>query len=298
MVHYAYYAFASAVFLASLSLILKALVRYRICDSGLVTWGMGASAGLVAAVVWLVLRPPFPSQAVWPLLAVVAAVQFGFWALNRALQEGDLSIVVPLLSLRIPLAAAMAVVFLGETHGLGIYSAVLLSCVAVALFGMGRPLKAQGGHGTHPAVPIGFACAGAAAFALSDPFAKLVIDRSGAADLLIWSLMLRGGFCAVMLVRPTYRQYRVAVRDWGMFLLSGGVTVAGLGCLYKAFLLADGVTLVNVILGTRGLFGLLMGAVLGRVLRVPLEKQPVRIYVLRAVASVLLFAALLIVLLG
>lgn len=81
MVHYAYYAFGSAV--------------------------------------WVVLRVPFPAPAVWPLLGVVAAAQIAIWAVNRALQEGDLSTVVPLLSLRIPLAAAMAVFFLGETHGPG-----------------------------------------------------------------------------------------------------------------------------------------------------------------------------------
>jgi len=298
VVTYAYYAFGSAAGLAGLSLIAKTLVRYRICDAGLVTWGMGTGAGVAAGVVWLVLRVPFPTPAVWPLLGVVAAAQMALWAVNRALQEGDLSTVVPLLSLRIPLAAAMAVVFLGETHGLGIYGAVVLSCVGVALFGVGRPLTAQGGHGTRPAVPIVIACAAAAAFALSDQFAKLGLDRSDALDLLIWSLMLRGVFCAAMLARPTYRQYRVALRDWGMFLVSGGLSVAALGCLYEAFHLADGVTLVNVILGTRGLFGLVLGAVLGRVLRVPLEKQPVRIYVLRAVGSGLLFAAVLIVLLG
>lgn len=293
---YAYYALGSALGVAALSLISKTLVRYRICDSGLVTWGTGAGAGLAAAVVWLVLRVPFPWQALWPLLGVIATVQLAIWLVNRAIQEGDLSAVVPLLSLKIPVAALMAFLVLGETHGLGIYAAVVLAGGGVALFGVGRPMRAQGGHGVHPVVPILFACAGATSFALSDQFAKLGLDRSGAIQILIWSLMLRGVLCAGMLARPHYRRYRIAPIDWGLFGASGVLTVAVLGSLYEAFRLADGVTLTNVILGSRGLFGLILGATFGRVLSVPLEKQPLRIYVFRAAGTGLIFVAILMVL--
>jgi uncharacterized membrane protein len=295
---YAYYAFGSAVGLATLSLISKALVRYRICNSGLVTWGIGAGAGLVGGVFWGVLRAPFPSQALWPLLGAAAAVQTATWLVNRAIQEGDLSTVVPLLSVKIPIAALMALVLLGETHGVGTYAAVGLAGAGAVLFGVGRPMKAQGGHGMPPAVSILFACAGAATFALSDQLAKLGLDRSGATEFLVWTVMLRGAFCAAMLARPGYRRYRVTALDWGLFLAGGGVTVAVLGSLYEAFRLSDGVTLTNVILGTRGLFGLLLGATLGRLLRVPLEKQPARIYLLRVFGTGLVFAAMLMVLTG
>jgi hypothetical protein len=69
-----------------------------------------------------------------------------------------------------------------------------------------------------------------------------------------------------------------------------------LGSLYQAFRVSDSVTLTNVILGMRGLFGLFLGATLGRLLRVPLESQPARIYFLRAFGTGLLFLAILIAL--
>jgi uncharacterized membrane protein len=295
---YIYYAIGSAVGFALLSLISKTLLRYRICDAGLVTWGDGVAAGLVAAVVWLVLGGPFPSQALWPLVGVAVAVQAAIWLVNRAIQEGDLSTVVPLLSMKIPLAALMALVLLGETHGPAVYAAVMLSGLGAVLFGVGRPHKARGGHGAHPMVPILFACAGAASFALSDQFAKLGLDHAGAIEFLIWTLMLRGAFCAVMFARPSYRQYRIAAVDWCLFLVSGGLTLAVLGSLYEAFRLSDGVTLANVILGMRGFFGLILGATLGRLLRVPLERQSGRVYLLRTVGTGLLFIAMLVVVLN
>ena len=298
MPSYAYYAFGSAAGLAALSLVSKALVRYRICNSDLVTWGTGAAAGLLGAAICLVLWLPFPSRAIWPLLGVVATVQVATWLVNRAIQEGDLSTVAPLLSIKIPIAALMAFVLLGEVHGSGTYAAVGLAGVGAVLFGVGRPLKAQGGHGTHPAVPVAFACVGAAAFALSDQLAKLGLERSETTGFLVWTLMLRGAFCAAMLVRPTYRRYRVTVYDWALFMAAGALTVAVLGLLYQAFRLSDSVTLTNVILGMRGLFGLLLGATVGRMLRVPLERQPLRIYLLRSVGTGLLLAAMLMVLLS
>jgi uncharacterized membrane protein len=257
---------------------------------------MGAGAGLAAGAVALALRVPFPTEAVWPLLGVIVAVQLAVWLVNRAMQEGDVSTVVPLLSVKIPAAALMAVLILGESHGPGTYAAVLLAGAGVALFGIGKPAEAQGGRGARPVVPILFACAAAVAFALSDQFAKLGLDRSGDLQILVWSLVVRGGFCAAMLARPTYRRYRIKAADAGLFLAAGVLTVTVLGTLYHAFDLAGGVTVPNILLGTRGLFGLVLGATLGRALRVPLEKQPPRIYVLRAVGTALLFAAVFIAL--
>jgi hypothetical protein len=282
--------------LAARSLVSKSLLRYRICDSGLVTWGIGLAAGLLGGAVWLVLRPPFPWRAVWPILGVVATVQAASWFVNRAIQEGDLSTVAPLLSVKIPMAAVLAFLVLGETYGPATYGAVGLAAAGAVLFGVGRPRPAQGGHGTPPVVAILLACAGAAAFAMADQFAQLGLNRSEGLGFLLWTLMLRGAFCGVMIARPAYRRYRVTGLDWLLFLVGGGVTVGALGSLYQAFRVSDSVTLTNVILGMRGLFGLFLGATLGRLLRVPLESQPARIYFLRAFGTGLLFLAILIAL--
>jgi len=298
MPDFAYYALASAVGLATLSVISKSLVRYRVCDSGLITWGIGMMAGLISGLFLVIRGVAFPSQAVWHLLGTVIAVQLARWLTNRAIQEGDLSTVVPLMGVKIPMAAAMAFVLLGESHGLNVYAAVALACGGVALFGIGRPERAQGGHDAHPVVPILFACGGAASFALSDQFTKLGLDRSSVVQFVTWAVTVRGVLCAAMFVRPKYRKYRIAGKDWALFAAGGALTVAVIACLATAFRLADGVAVVNVLLGARGLFGLLLGATLGKLLSVPIERQPARIYVLRSLGMLMLLAAVLMALAG
>ncbi|MHC4714062.1 MAG: EamA family transporter [Planctomycetota bacterium] len=288
-------ALLGALGLAAGGLAAKVLVRYRICSSGLVTWGMFIGAAAAAATIWLFARPPFPAAAVLPLLGLVLSLAFGGWFLNRAMQEGDASTVVPLLSIKIPLTAVLAFFILGETHTRGVYAAVLLSGAAMALFGTGKQRPAEGGHGRHPSYSVALAALSALSYAFADQAARLALRSAESFTVTLWGHMLLGPIGVVMLFRPYYRQYKVGKADVALFLVSGFVTIGAVWAFYAAFERAGGVTVPNVILGARGLFVLAIGYLLRGVLKVPLERQTSKVYALRLIGTVLFMVAVALV---
>ncbi|MDK1032611.1 MAG: EamA family transporter [Planctomycetia bacterium] len=299
MADYFLLALAGAICLSVYALMSKAIIRYRICDAGLVTWGMGLGAAIASGAALLFVSAPFPSPALVPLMGMVATALVGHWLLNRGLQEGDASMVVPLVSLKIPITAALAFVVLHEAHSVWIYGAVALSAAGVALFGMGKQEAAQGGHGRRPSFAITLACLASLAYAVSDQFVKLGLDAgNNAVAIILWNNILTGVVCAALLMRPAYRRYKVKALDVLLFLIGGTVFAAAVWFLFTSFERADGVTIPNIVLGCRGFLVLGIGYGLNKVLRVPIERQRGVIYLLRAAGTVLLFLAILIVLLG
>lgn len=96
------FAILSAVALGAYSVLIKTLLRYRVCDAGLVTWGLGIATGIISLVVVLAGRQPFPAEVPFLTVILAAIALGGHGLLSRALQDGDASTVVPLLSLKIP----------------------------------------------------------------------------------------------------------------------------------------------------------------------------------------------------
>jgi len=286
---------AAALALALSALLGKVLLRYRICDAGLVTWGQGVAISIISAGACLVLRVPLPGAGWLPVITLTAVLAIATRLLNQALQEGDASTVVPLLGLKIPASGLMAWLVLGERISAAVWLAVICSAAAVALFGIGRQEVSQGGHGRHPAVAVVLSVITAVLFSGADIVARTsesVIDPLG---LVLWSNVVWGPVSALMLTGSKFRKYKVKRLDIGLFTL-GAVFVTGamLG-LYYAFQLADSVIMPNVIMGTRGLFALIAGYALNKVARVPLERQRGLVYIYRMLGTLLILAALAIV---
>jgi len=286
---------ASAAAFACNSLIGKVLLRYRICDAGLVTWGTAAATALVSAVVLSITRPAFPVE-IWPMLLALAAVLLtAGWLVAHALQEGDPSTVTPLLGAKVPLTALLAFFVLGEVHGVLVYVAVLCAAAAIVFFGLGRQEKAQGSHGHGPLVPIVYTCSAAGLYAVADQIAKLCLAHTSSWALVLWSSLTIGLLASPMLLHPHYRQYRVGLPDLLLLLGRGMLLVVTVGLLYIAYGLADGVTIPNVILSARGLLVLVAAFLLGRIQKVPMERQSNAVYVLRAIGTVLFLVSVLLV---
>ena len=289
---------ASAAAFAVNALIGKMLLRYRICDAGLVTWGTAVAMGLVSLVVLAVTRPPFPIE-VWPLLLALAVVLLSAgWAVTHAMQEGDPSTVAPMLGAKVPITAILAFFVLGEVHSATVYVAVVCAAGAIVCFGLGKQEKAQGSHGLGPAVPIVYACVAAAFYAVADQIAKLCLAHVTSWSLVLWSSLIGSALASLMLTRKVYRQYRVKPVDVLLFLGRGVLLVVAVGLIYIAYELVDGVTIPNVILSVRGFFVLVAGFLLGRVQKTPMEHQPNTIYLARTVGTVLFLVSILLVYLG
>lgn len=291
------FAILSAIALGGYSVLTKILLRYRVCDAGLVTWGLGIATGIVSLVVLVFGRYPFPTEAPIATVMLAAIALVAHWFLSRALQEGDASTVVPLLSLKIPFVAVLSIFMLGERHTLRVYIAAGAAALGVAMFGIGRQERAQGGYGRHPILAIALACLSALSYALLDQLAKQTLAHTSPFRLVLWVNIIVACVCLIMLFRPHYRKYRLARFDLVMFLSGGGLMFGGLMFFFRALDLSDGVTIPNIVLSTRGFFALLIGFTLGQALKIPMERQSNRIYLLRAAGSVFLLAGLLIALL-
>ena len=291
---YVLVAIFAAAAIASNALISKTILRFRVCSAGLVGWLSALSSGIWALILAVIFRKPFPLED-WPLMGCLAFFSvLAIFLLHRAFQEADVSTVVPVMGIKITVTSILAFLFLGEKHSPMVYLAVVLASLAVALFNLGKQQKSQGGHGHAPIVGLAYAVGASCSYAISDQFAKTAMDQSEPFTVVLWLWILTGIFCAFMALQKTYRQYQIKPRDILLFAANGGVTLAAIGALFFSFDMANGVTVPNIIFGTRGFFALAGGAILGRYLPQPLEKQSKKVYILRILATALIFGSVLI----
>lgn len=286
----------AAIALGGYSVLTKTLLRYRFCNAGLVTSGLAIATGLVSALVLLAMRSSFPTEVTVSTLCLAVIALGAQLALSLALQEGDTSTVVPLLSLKIPLVAVLSLFILGESHPPGVYGAAAIAALGVAFFGVGRQQKAQGGFGRHPVLAVALACLSALLYALLDQVAKRALSQTNPLVLALWVNLVAGCICLPMLLRPHYRKYRLSKADLLFFAVGGVLMCGGIASFFGALHFSDGVLIPNIVLSTRGFFALMMGFTLGQALKIPMERQPKSVYALRTAGSFLLLAGLIIAL--
>lgn len=283
----------SAVLMAGFSMCIKVMLRYRLCDAGYVIFGINIASGLFAAVGLLFVQSGIPSDVMYPFAAMTGFVFVGHWLFSKSLQEGDASLVTPLLGLKIPIVAVLAGIWLKESFSGGIYVSILLSTLAILFFGLGRQQKALGGHGRHPLLAIALSILAAFSYSVSDIFTRKTIQAMSPLAALLWLQMVMGMIGMLVLALPGYRQYRIQRVDYLLFGLAGGMLLGGIGFYLGAIHLAGNVTIPNIILSWRGLFVFLMGLVWNRFASIPMERQSRAIYLLRLIGTGLLLAALI-----
>lgn len=196
-------------------------------------------------------------KAPWTLLGVATTALVGQVLFIQALRRGDASFVVPMLGFKLFAVAGFAAVFLGERYGPLVYLGCFGAFASLFLLSDGR-LRGS----------------------LSS--AVLVIAASslfGAADVMILSALRAGVspvatavYCMVLpalVLTPlvawlTPRRWQVSVPFARSLALYATLHLAGLSLLMTAFVLADRVTIVNVVQTVRGLFVVAVVYGLGR----------------------------------
>ncbi|MBN2513835.1 MAG: hypothetical protein JXB18_12940 [Sedimentisphaerales bacterium] len=219
--------FLSAILMAGFSMGIKILLRYRLCNAGYVIFGINAASGLFAAAALLFIQEGIPSDASIAFAAMTLFVFVGHWLFGRALQEGDVSMVTPLLGLKIPMVALLAGFWLKEAFTGGIYVSIGLSSLAIVFFGLGRQQKAQGGHGSAPWLSIGLAVLAALSYSIGDIFTRRTVELMSPFTGLLWLQLCMGVIGVMILALPGYRQYRIQKVDYLLFALAGAMLLGG-----------------------------------------------------------------------
>ncbi len=295
---YIWLALFGAFGLAMYSFLIKVIVRYRLCSPVLSVLWIHIAGGAVSLALVLI-RPdifPFPIEKLRFFIAAFMLLALANLLLAIALQEGDASLVVPLLGLKIPMVAGLSFLLVGESHSPMVYVAVILSAGAVFLFGFGRPAVSQGGNARHPVFALILGIAAALVFSCADIAVKKCIEQYPPMSILAWSLVCTAILFIPVLYLPMFRKYRIAPADIGFFVLAGVMLLLGGFLFFWAVARAGNVTLPNIVLSMRGFFALLAGFLLGRTQKTPIEKQTKSIYVYRTIATFLLFVSILLIL--
>jgi drug/metabolite transporter (DMT)-like permease len=290
-------ALLSAILMGLYSVSIKLFVRYRICSPALITIGYCIAAGVLSAFFVYAKGYHFPPAAITFFIVVAITTLCGHLLLALAMQEGDASTVVPLLGLKIPFSAILAFLFLGESYPASVYFAVVIAAVAVILFGLGKPAKAQGGHDKNPAVGVSLAIASALTYSIGDIFTKKSLVFIEPLQLILWVNIIIAIPCTGLLYLPAFKKYTIKPIDIAGFVLCAALVTTGIALYFASIKTSGKITTPNIILATRGFIVLLAGFILNKMLRIPIERQSNNIYILRLVATCMLFAGIAIILL-
>lgn len=288
-------ALLSSALMGLYSLLIKLFVRYRLCSPTLVTIAYCIAAGFLSLLVVSTMGYSFP-PAVLPLFILVTFTTISaHLLLALAMQEGDASTVVPLLGLKIPFSAILAFLFLGEAYPPTVYVAVLIAATGVILFGLGKPAKTQGGHDRHPVVGILLATVSALTYSIGDIFVRKALVYIEPLQLILFVNIAMAVPCLVLIFLPAFKKYTVKTIDIGGFVICAILVTGGIALFFTSIKISGNITIPNIILATRGFIVLLVGFVLNKLLSVSIEKQSNTIYILRLIATFMVFVSLVII---
>ena len=216
---------------------------------------------------------------------------FGQIATFRALARGDVSVATPVLGTKVLMTALIGAVFLPGGVDLRLWLGALLGTGGVALVGWhpgARPEKMG------PAV--GWSLLAAASFSLTDVLVAKVANQVG---FCLFGPWMMAGMAAISLIRVPSREWRgigVAGRGW-IWAWAGALLIGLQGSfLYAAIGLSGDPVGVNVVYAVRGLWSVLLVALVGKRLGDRGEEGSRRVLFWRGLGASLLLGAVWVVL--
>jgi drug/metabolite transporter (DMT)-like permease len=270
----------------------KALLRNRIEEPFLLFLYISVIQALVTPLLWLFIRPRFPPPAGWiPLLISCVTCVAAYLLLYMALQCGDASSVMPIMGSKVIFAGLLAIPLLHERHNWQVYIGVVLVAISIAILSYS---PSRGGSSSFPLKPIVLMISCCVIFGLTD----ILIKRS-LAYLDSYNFMIYYNFVVGVLslcVIPYIRKRKVSLVLKGMDLqlsLYSAVSLVAATLLFVILLgMWSGVVIPNILQATRGIFIVLVSAVLTHRGSTVLETQSKKVYMLRLAASILIVVSI------
>jgi drug/metabolite transporter (DMT)-like permease len=266
----------------------KALLNSRIREPFLLFLYVSVIQALVTPVLWIFIRPQIPPAEGWlPLLLSCLTCFAGYLFLYSALHCGDVSSVMPIMGSKVIFAGLLAIPLLHETHTWQVYVAAALVALAIAMLSYS---PSKNGGSRFPLKPVILMITCCAIFGITDILIKRSLVYVDPFNFMIYYNFI-GGVISLSVI-PYIRNKKVSLALKGMDLrlsLYSGVSLVAATLLFTVMLkMSSGVVIPNILQSTRGIFIVLISAILTHRGSTMLETQSKKIYGLRLAASVLI----------
>lgn len=266
----------------------KALLKNRIKEPSLLFIYVSILQALLTPLLWLFVQPQFPSPDGWaPLLIACITCVAAYLFLYMALHCGDVSSVMPIMGSKVIFAGLLAIPILHEKHTWQVYLAAGLVAIAIALLGYS---PSKGGTSRFPLKPIVLMTICCAIFGVTDISIKRSLVHLDSFNFMIYYNLIVGvlSLCFIPYVRKKEASLVRAGADVRRCCYAA-VSLLTATLLFTVMLkMSSGVVIPNILQSTRGVFIVLISAVLTHRGSGLLENQSRKVYLLRLAASMLI----------
>ncbi len=270
----------------------KSLLKNRMREPFLLFLYVCLFQAVLTPLLWLFVTPARPPMAGWaPLLASCVTCLVAYSFLYMALSSGDASSVMPIMGSKVIFAGLLAIPMLGESHSGHVYLAAALVAISIAILSY-SPASSQGN--AFPLKPILFMVACSIAFAFTDIFIRRSIVLIDSYNFMIYYNFLVG--LGSLILVPYLKSKKVPIvpkgRDLWLGMGSAFFLVLATLLFVISLQIAEGVLIPNILQSTRGVFIVLISAVLARSGSTALETHSMKVYLLRFFASSLIIVSI------
>ena len=282
----------SAVVYSVAALFIK-LAMSRGANSWSITFFSNVAMGAVFLPMLFFARESWAPEHLGWALGAGALFFAGQIATFRALAGGDVSIATPALASKVVFVALLSLCVPGSRLDPDLWLAVGLTMAGMVLLNSGPRTQ----HAARPLATLGWALLAAAGFAAADILVQVGAPRAG------FTLFMPVMFGVVALVSvPTLAPHlprgeaaRTKPGAWRW----GAIGITLLACQATTLAAAIGIygdaTGVNVVYGSRGLWSVLLVAIVARHLGVAEGTRDARTFLVRLGGSILILAAVIVV---
>jgi drug/metabolite transporter (DMT)-like permease len=270
----------------------KALLKDRIGEPLLLFLYVSTIQALVTPLLWVFVRPQFPPPAGWtPLLISCVTCVAAYLFLYMALHRGDVSSVMPIMGSKVIFAGLLAIPMLHERHNWQVYIAAVLVAISIAMLSYS---PSEGGSSRFPMKPIVLMTSCCVIFGFTDIYIKRSLVYLDSYNFMIYYNFIVGvlSLCVI----PYIRKRKVSLVLKGMDLqlsVCSAVSLVTATLLFVILLkMCSGVVIPNILQATRGVFIVLISAVLTHRGSTMLETQSRKVYMLRLAASILMIVSI------
>jgi drug/metabolite transporter (DMT)-like permease len=283
---------SSGIFHGLYSAVSKSLLKHRIKEPFLFFLYISLLQAVITPCLWLFVKPAVPPVPGWtPLLMSGITGIIGFLFLYMALSGGDASSVMPILGSKVIFAGFLAMFMLNEKHGWAIYAAAILVAISIGILTY-SPSPSRNSRFSARPVFLMILCS--IVFAFTDNYITRSLKYIDSYSFMVYYNLIIGiGSIAVI---PYIRKKKVTLllsgKDVCWILISAIFLIVATLLLTISFRIADGVVIPNILVSSRGVFVVLISAVLSQRGSTLLETQTWKIYLLRLVASCLIMLSI------